>query len=428
MENVPSESETIAIKRSNRLKQKIKDARNLILSKSEWWADGPVEFLGVLLILILNFLVLINFFGTYSNYLVFSGPVVPILSKLISLSGIPLNYSVQFIYLMFIMAFPVVFYFFVKKLTLRKFPAFISTLIISLPVYPFLYSRVESGILGTDGSFIASLPAIFISLSLLIDHLRGGLMLTLIKVSISSAVVALFSPFGFFCFFILAFITTFSEMLLGDGRTKFLRFIITMIFAGSLCSFWYNPAFFIWMITGEMGHDLRELVKKLIPISFFSIPVLATAGYLLFDRKPYLQPLFLSTFYTIVFAIFALAGHSFVPGNPGRYIHVFGISLGLLIGIGILNFLEYLESLKKVKNYLLGGLCIVLIVTTFLVRTNVYNKDDNVLGIFTDVEKGDIWLAKEGFGNKYSFFGYIITASGVAGLTYLKKYSKMPQI
>lgn len=426
MEGIPKESETIAVKRSTRLRQRLHDARLSFFSKRQWWADAPIEFLGVALIVALNFLVVIPFFGSLSHSMVFSGPLIPILSKLFTIFGIPLNYSVQMVNLIFILAFPITFYFFVKKITSRKFSGFISTLTVSLPIYPFLLPRVESGVLGSEGSFISSLPVIFLSLIFLLDFLRIGEIKNLILVSISSTLIAMISPFGFFCYVILASVTTFSEILLGEGRLKFFRFIVALFFAGTLCSFWYNPAFFYWMIVGEMGTDLRELFKKLIPISLFAVPVLATMGYLIFDRKPSLQPLFLATFYTLVFAIFALMGQGFVPGNSGRYIHLFGISLGFLIGIASLNLMEHFIRIAKIKNIVLASLCLILISFVVVSKDKIY-KDSQVLGIWTDVGKGDIWLAKDEFSDRYSFFGYVITAFGVAGLTYLYKSSKMPE-
>lgn len=426
MEGIPKETETIAIKRSNRIRQKLHDARVAFFAKRQWWADAPMEFLGVTLIVFLNFIVIIPFFGSLSNSMVFSGPVIPLLAKLFTFFGIPLSYSVQMINLVLVLAFPVSFYFFVKKITNRKFSAFISTLTVSLPIYPFLLPRVESGILGSEGSFISSLPIIFVSLVVLLGFLRQGEIRNLIFASVMSALVALISPFGFFCFTILAGITAFSEILLGDGRLKFFRFIVTLFFAGTLCSFWYNPPFFYWMIVGEMGADLRELIKKLVPISLFAIPVLATMGYLIFDRKPSLQPLFLATFYTIIFTVFALMGHGFVPGNTGRYIHLFGISLGFLIGIASLNLLEHFIKISKIKNIILVGLCLILISAVVLTKNKIY-KDSQVLGIWTDVGKGDIWLAKDTFENKYSIFGFAITLFGIGSLTYLFKSSKMPQ-
>lgn len=427
MEGVPSEQETIAVKRSKRLSQKFIDAHRALFSRREWWSNGPIEFLGIFLIILLNFVVLMPFFGTLAGSMVFSGPLIPLLSKALSLVGIPLTFAVQTINLLFILALPISFYFFVKKVSGRKFSGFISTLIISTPSYPFLLPRIESGIVGQEGSFISSLPAIFLSLIMLLNFLRLGEIKNLVFVSVTSAIIAMISPFGFFCYIILAFITAFSEILLGEGRLKFFRLLVSLLFSFSLCSFWYNPAFIYWMITGSMGEDLRTMITKLIPMSFFLIPILATVGYLLFDRKPDLQPLFLASFYTVSFAIFALAGDGFVPSSTGRYVHLFGISLGFLLGIAALKFLEYVNRFKKIKNLVLGAICFLLIFYTIYERDEIFKMNENVLGIWTDVGKGDVWLAKDEFGSRYSPFGYLITIAGIAGLTYLSKSSKMPQ-
>jgi hypothetical protein len=43
--------------------------------------------------------------------------------------------------------------------------------------------------------------------------------------------------------------------------------------------------------------------------------------------------------------------------------------------------------------------------------------ENNVLGIWTGVERGAIWQERDRFDGVYSFFGYGITLIGMVGLT-----------
>lgn len=426
MENVPKETETIAHKTNLRIAEKLKAAKGSFNFKKAWWTNGPVEFLSVFLVFGLNLVMIFPFFGKPANSMSFSGPIVPLLAKGITLFKVPFPYAIQIVNIAFFLAFPLTFYFFVRGVGGRKFSAFLAILMASLPFTLFAKTRAEYGIAGTDAAFIASLTILPLALLGLLKFLKNGGMESLAAASLFATVTALISPFGFFVYLVTSLITTFSEFLLGTGRLKLLRLLSVYLLAGSFCSFWYNPVFFYWMITGPMGEGLRAMLAKLIPISLFVLPVLGCFGYLVFDRKPNLQPLFLALFYSIFFALIVFAGGGFVVSEEGRYLPVLGISLSFLFGILIVKLLEVLASHSKILFYNYGLKNMLLIAISFLMMVSIYSykwlisrQGEKILGIWTDVQKGDIWIMNDVYSSRYSFIGDAITIFGICILTYL---------
>jgi len=429
VEQIPKESETIAAKRSLRLAEKFRRAGEGFRDKNSWWSNGPLELLGLVFVFLLNFYLVINFFGTSAPDIPYSGPVIPLFAKGIELFNVPIAYSIQIVNATFHLFFPFTFYLLVKKISGRKLIAFLVILIASLTVYPFGVVRITGSFIGGDGPHMASLTLVPLAIYGLLGFIREGGVRNLAIASVASGVIALISPFGFLTFALFAGITAFSEMLLGTGRLKVFRLLIVFIFAGALNSFWYNPAFFYWMITGPMGEDIRITIARLIPISFFIIPILGAFGFLLFDRRPNLQPVFLASFYTIVFVLIVVAGGGILPSHPSRYAAELGISLAFLLGVGIVKLMEFLKfgashEPKKVSkalfaNGLLACVFVVLVLGIVLGRGQLLSAEESVLGIWTGFDKGEIWTSRDNFSGISSFLGYSITGSAILALTIL---------
>jgi hypothetical protein len=431
---IPKESETIAARRKTRIAEKLRIG-NGVSGKRAWWSNGPLELLIIAFIFLLNFYLVLPFFGTSAVQTSFSGPVVPVLAKLIELFGVTTPYAYQIINIAFFVTFPLTFYMFVKRISDRKLIALFASLIASLPFYPFATTRIQQSLIGVEQPHIASLTLIPLALYGLMPFLHNGGLKNLFIAAVSSSLVALTSPFGFFTYLIFAGITTFSEILLGRGRLKMARFTVVLLIAGGLSSFWYNPAFFIWMIISPMGEDIRFTLKQLIPMSIFSLPVLATFGYLLFDRKPNLQPVFLASFYSIAFAMILIAGGGFVPSHPSRYIPELGLSLALLISIAATKLAEFIKFSQKFAIKYREKLSTAFLILFFLSlvggiiigRRSLLVKNDAVLGIWDDVNKGEIWVAKEKFRGGWTYLGYSITSTSLLGLIFMgigARYSK----
>jgi DMSO/TMAO reductase YedYZ heme-binding membrane subunit len=189
------------------------------------------------------------------------------------------------------------------------------------------------------------------------------------------------------------------------------------------------------MITGPVGEDIRSTVSKLLPVSLFIIPILGTFGYLLFDRKPHLQPLFIASFCSIAFFIITAAGGNMMPSTPARYRTELGISASFLLGFLLISAIEFLKfRVIKVKikgkfgNFLANSVnpligVALLTIVAFTRDLSLYG-DSNVLGMWTDVQKGDVWQARDNFMGIDAYLGYAITAIGIMVLTHLAIRSK----
>ena len=436
MEEVPQESETIAVKRTARITKKILDARSTLGSVPAWWSNEVMEIIGLAVVVLLNLYLILPFFKVQIPETTYSGPIIPLVAKIFGIFGIPFIESVHIMALISFLVFPLSMYIFVRLLTKRKMSAFLAVLIVSLPFYPFAKTRIISGFLSQDAPHIITLSLIPIAVYSLLSFVKEGGIKSLILSAITSSLVSLSSPFSFTTFMMFAVIACFSEMLLGQGRLKFTRLMVVMLFAAGLNSFWYNPAFFYWMITGPMGDEIRITLNRLIPMSMFIAPVLGVFGFLLFDRKPSLQPMFLAVFFTIIFALVVIAGGGFVPSHPTRYTPEFGISFSLLLGLLILKFSEYLKFKPEKLPYLSWkAISSLVIIGAFLIsglgiiagRLEM-DSVSSVLGIWSDVNRGEMWEARDSFNGLSSLTGFAITFITASVLTYLATKSKQSVI
>ncbi len=432
MENIPQESETIAVKRAARITKKLLDARTTLGVARAWWTNEAIELFGLAVIVLLNLYLVLPFFRVQIPDTSYSGPIIPLVAKIFGIFGVSFSQAVHMVTLISFLLFPLSMYVFVRLLTKRKMSAFLAVLIASLPFFPFAKTRIVSGFLTQDTPHIITLALIPLAIYGLLSFIKEGGMKNLVLSAVVGSLVSLSSPFSFTTFMMFSGIACFSEMLLGQGRLKFTRLLIVLVFAGGLNSFWYNPAFFSWMVTGPMGEEIRTTLSRLVPMSMFVAPVLGVFGFLLFDRKPGLQPIFLAVFFTLVFALVVIAGGGFVPSHPTRYTPEFGISLALLFGLGILKIAEYLKFQQQNAPFLSWAVISRLILIGVFVLSGlgiVVGRADvesysSVLGIFSDVTKGEIWEAREDFNGFSSLVGYVITFVTASALTYLATRSK----
>lgn len=429
MENkIPGESETIAVKRIARLAERLR-MRSEFSSTRAWWSNGPLELASILFLFILNFYLVYPFFGTEAVQTQYSGPIIPLLANLVELLGLPVTYAIQIVNILFFLLFPITFYFFIKKISGRKIIAVLAVLFASLPFFLFAKLRIQAAFYYIEAPHVAGIALIPVALNGLLTFLREGKVKNLAIASISSALVVLLSPFCFLTFMIFAFFTGFSELLLGKGRLKTMRLVAVFIFAASLTSFWYHPAFFIWMLKSPVGVDIRQTFFKMIPISAFTVPVLGVFGYILFDRKPSLQPVFLAVFYSIIFAMIVFAGGKVLPSHPSRYAIELGLSLSFLLSIVLVKLTDRVRflNLKNIVglNQILANASIILILLVMALgiirgRNDVAGFPDTVLGAWDDVNKGDFWIVRDGFDGISSYLGYLITGVSITFLGYMK--------
>lgn len=426
-EEVPKETETIAAKRAFRVAEKLRLAGSKISRSSAWWNSFFVEVVFLFLMVGINFYTVWHLWGKASgNDIFYSGPGIPFLAKLLEFFNINLSTAFQYVNIVFFVIFPSFLYIFIKSITDRKIIGFLAVIISSLPFFPFSYTRLQGSFYSVDSAHISSLPVMMIALIGVLFFIRNGGSVNLVISSVFSGLVALFSPFAFMNFIIFSSILTFSEVLLGSGRLKFFRFVGVLFFSGTLIAFWYNPSFAFWIFTGFLGKEVRETVSRLIPVSLFVLPILGTFGYLLFDRKPALQTLFLASFFTICFGLISVVGSGFVPSHPGRYFPELGISLSILISIVIVRFFESIPLLndnKFIARSLIVLVSLVLITIIPIFGGNYLQENDdlskNVLGAWDGVSRGTVWQERDRFNGANNIVGFGVSLSGIMGLSYI---------
>jgi len=91
MEQVPKETETIAVKRTVRITKKLLDAKGTFGTATAWWTNEAVEILGLGVIVLLNLYLVLPFFKVSIPETSYSGPIIPFVAKIFSIFGI--NFS-----------------------------------------------------------------------------------------------------------------------------------------------------------------------------------------------------------------------------------------------------------------------------------------------------------------------------------------------
>ena len=435
-EIVPSETETIAAKRAAREELKTAKKRKRILQRKFWWTKYHAELLIVLVLQTITLFVVHPVWNTNAPDIPYSGPIVPLLARGISALGVELSHAYQVVHIGAFLLFPLSMYAFIRIVTERKLVGFFAVIIASFPFYPFAQVRAHAAFFGGDGPHIVSLTFIPLALGMLLRFIQKGKITYFFYSSILFALVLLISAFGYMNLLLFAGLICFSEMLLGNGRLKVSRLLVVVVASYALTAFWYNPGLLYWMIASPFGDDVRYMIQRLIPISMFSVPVLAVFGYLLFDRKPDLQPVFLASFFSICFAIIALSGGGVFPGSPSRYVAEFGLSLAFLASIVIVKLADYAKFLDNprlrignkhirlfIKPQFINGILVLLFGASLwgiiIGRGNISTNQEKVLGIWTGVERSEVWAKRETFGFASSAVGYAITGVSVAGYGFL---------
>lgn len=324
------------------------------LKNSGKWLDLAIGLAFSLICLVF----LSPFFHFSDETNAFSAPLIPAFSYLLSqIFRIDIQRAISLALLFFFFWSPLVFYFFVIRLTRRRMTGFWACAFYLLPYWWFLKSRLQMAFIMGDGAHLAAFSLFpLVSLSLL-RFLRKGNFIYLVLTSLSVSILALISPFGLLVGVIILTVITFSEVLLGQGRMKLVRFSTTFLLAIAFSAFWYNPAFVRMVITGPQGRSILGTFVNLIPISFVVVPVLATFGFLLFEKRSHLQPLFIALGLLTLFSLISFAGRvgEIFPSLPGRYFPELGMAIAFLSGILVINLLDFLAVDRKIGKINLIG-------------------------------------------------------------------------
>ncbi|OGY21581.1 MAG: hypothetical protein A3A65_05700 [Candidatus Chisholmbacteria bacterium RIFCSPLOWO2_01_FULL_49_14] len=374
-------------------------------------------------LLVGNVLLVWRYFSSPFTY-VFSAPVVPILASMLGFAGVEYDVAIHWILIAFFIAGPLTLYLFVKELSGRKSSAFISAILYSLPVFR---SRFEALTVSGDGAHIAALTLVPLAAFFLMRFLKKGSFPAAIAASIAVLLVALTSPFGLFILLSVMLVVTFSEMLLGTGRVRFLRFVLILMISGGLSAFWYNPEFVRLSLVSTPGMAVIAAIKNLVPLSFFILPVLGTFGFLIFDKRAHLQPLFVALGLTFLFGLISFAGGlaRFAVSTQSRYLPEVSFSLSILwgvVGVFVYDLLGYLPQSKWFpipvarRKMLKQGVLVVFFLTIIILavvvpyREAISGRSGRVITGASESVVIDIGEIRERTGGVHRILGYVITS------------------
>ena len=309
--------------------------------KSKLTPDPPkikinwYTFLFPILVFLANLFLVLPLFGRPLPGASFSTPVLPMLSG-------GREEIVRFLILGVYILGPVSLYFYVLEITGRRLTSLLASLIYTLPT-----TRLFQAIVLGDEAHIFALSLLPLFLIYFLRFLRKPTVNLAIISGVSIALIALTSPFALFTFLIFVGILTYSEMLLGRGRVKLLYTFLVLIAAAGLSAFWYHPGFVIKIFAGEQGRALLTTFWSLVPPSFFLVPIFGAFSFLIFDRRPNLQPIFLAVSGFFVFLLLVFVGShistSFVPA-PSRFLPELTLAAAFLLALILVGIVEILKT------------------------------------------------------------------------------------
>lgn len=291
------------------------------------------------------------------------------------------NVILSVIILVFFALGPVSLYMYVLYITRRHLAAIIAGLVAILPLSPFSQNPSERLLLAItegDGAHIMGLtliPLLAITYHL---YLRTGKNNWQMISLFGGVVLGLISFFAYTISLIFLFYISCSEALVAEGRVKLRRFLISSIIQLGVFTVVYNLSLFT-MLTSDAGQSTIKVLLNLIPLTFFLVPVLGTFAFLIFDRRPQLQPLFLGLMFTITFGILHLVRvslHEVTLFDQSRYAAEVSFSVSFLYGILGIWIFEFVrrgklpirtpitEKQRLLVGYGFVGLVIVVLLTS----------------------------------------------------------------
>lgn len=269
------------------------------------------------------------------------------------------------------------FYFFVFALTKRHLPAIITSLLSMVPVIPFSNQapeRLSLALLQEDGAHVAAFSLSILALTAFFVYLRKEKIAHLIVFTLISFVVILLSFFATFVLWIMMLFLALSEMLVGQGKLKVKRFGIGILSTFGLLVIVYNVSIVKMLVSSE-GQTTLAVVTNFIPLTFFLIPLFGTFFFLIFDRRPQLQSLFLSLVLTLLFGILHVVRLSLVDVSlldQDRYATELSFGLPFFLAIVVTWLFDFARTGKiansaNPKTRFFGAVGIVVAILLLLV-------------------------------------------------------------
>lgn len=325
----------------------------------------------------------------------------------------------------FYLMIPVSVYLLVRYLTRKEFTAVLAALLYSAPpLISFLAPAFKEGLavygrtpwqlielvkLGKDSHLIAlafiPLAALFFLHSLKFPTFKRYLITAILIM-----LVGLSHWAGFISLIIILVIILFSEIILGRVGPKFKSaFWIFLISAGFL-AFWYNISFLRISFSYGISDTLTNTFGSIIPLAFAIFPILGTALFLIFDRKPKLQPLFISLIWFGIFLFVVLIwdyGQKIFLPEPRLYLLELHLGASILIALALTAFIDFIRKIVRIRfprHYadfivtalivIFIGISISLILTTFSASQKLAQPHQNIKE--TPEYKLGSWLEQNG--------------------------------
>ncbi len=318
---------------------------------------GPLKFIVPVIVCAISFLSIRDTFGNVWDTGGFSLPVILfIITAIANIAGIDSELVLSTFVIVFYALGPLTFYFFVYLLTKRQLPAFLTGLLTILPFNPLSLNppnRLVSALVDKDGGHIISLTFIPLTALLFLKYIKTNKSLWLIFFEISVIMLSLVSLFSLYVLVTFMVFMTLSEMLIGMGKHKLVQFLKALGVAVVLSAVVYNKFLLTIMISSE-GKTTIAVFLNFLPLMFFIVPVFGTFAFLIFDRRPQLQPLFLALTLSLVFGLLHFVRVTFADITileSQRYAAETSLAVAFFIGLSFQNIFDLIREVCILSKY-----------------------------------------------------------------------------
>jgi hypothetical protein len=294
-----------------------------------WWQGKKLNgksFIFIISVFIINLLIIYPLFGRDLTKAYTSSAFLLLVSQFFqAVFHLPKQVLFSFLTIVSLSFVPVSFYLFVRRMALRhEFTALLATLILILP-NPFFYNTpiLVNALLHGDGAHVL----VFSSLPLLLLYVQAffakGIPLLGFLSVITTAFIAIVSPFMLFNLVIFYSVLVLAEGFQGKLRLKLLRYFFLLLSSGALCLFWYYPNLFTRIVF--LKHVQFAFVKftSIMPLAIPIIPVAGALAFLLFDRREKLKPIFVGlSLFLVYMTLYATSAQLNISGifTADRYL------------------------------------------------------------------------------------------------------------
>lgn len=260
-------------------------------------------------------------------FYLFYNPLLPFLiSGFHFITHLDFSYLYRIIVGLAYIASPLTLYLFVKYLTRKELPAVIAALAFStstnffaflspgilddLKIHGFVPWKLIGLAIYGQGPHIIALALIPLAALFFLHTLKYPSLKYYVLTGIMTALVALTHWPSFMILILMQIVLLFSEILLGHTFRKFKTAFFCFLLTYGFAAFWLNPAFLArsYSLGGE---EVLANWVKLIPISFVVVPITITILFLIFDRRPRLQPFQVAFFWFVIPLVFIIAYNNY---------------------------------------------------------------------------------------------------------------------